>query len=59
MNIQEYLVDVRKEMGKVNWPSKQQLIDNTIVTLVGTVIASLIIWGADQLISRLLEFIYV
>ena len=58
IKIQEYLVDVRKEMGKVNWPSQQQLIDNTVVTLVGTIIASLIIYGADLLISELLALIY-
>ncbi len=56
--LQAYILDVRKEMEKVNWPSRQQLIDNTLVTLIGTIIASLIIWGADQAINALLRIVY-
>ena len=53
-----YLVEVRKEMRKVNWPKRQELIANTTLTLVATLILSLFIFGADQLISRLLTLIY-
>ena len=53
-----YLVEVRKEMRKVNWPKRQELIANTSLTLVATLIMSLFIFGADQFISRLLTLIY-
>jgi preprotein translocase subunit SecE len=53
-----YLVEVRKEMRKVNWPKRQELINNTALTLVATLVLSLMIFGADQLISRLLTLIY-
>lgn len=56
--IRLYLEDVVTEMRKVDWPDNQELIDNTFITLVATVIISLIVFGADQVISTALDFIY-
>ncbi|WP_412067893.1 preprotein translocase subunit SecE [Rubrivirga sp. IMCC43871] len=53
-----YLVEVRKEMRKVNWPKRQELISNTVLTLVSSLAISLFIFGADQVISTVLRFIY-
>ncbi len=53
-----YLVEVRKEMRKVNWPKRQELISNTVITLVAAFAASIFIFGADQLISWVLSIIY-
>lgn len=56
--IKAYLEEVVKEMQKVNWPKQKELTNNTIITLVATVIISLFIFGADRLISQILEFVY-
>ncbi|NNE70511.1 MAG: preprotein translocase subunit SecE [Rhodothermales bacterium] len=53
-----YLEDVTKEMRKVSWPTQAELIRNTVITLVATVIISLFIFGADRVISTALEIIY-
>ncbi len=58
MKVAEYLGDVSKEMRKVSWPARNELVSNTLITLLATMIISLYIWGADQIISRALEFIY-
>ncbi len=58
MNIAEYLKDVGKEMRKVSWPSRNELISNTLITLFATAVISLYIYAADQIISKILEFIY-
>jgi preprotein translocase subunit SecE len=58
MKVAEYLGDVSKEMRKVSWPARNELVSNTLITLLATMIISLYIWGADQIISRVLEFIY-
>ncbi len=58
MNIAQYLNDVGKEMRKVSWPSRNELISNTLITLFATVVISIYIWAADQVISQALEFIY-
>ena len=53
-----YLVEVQKEMRKVSWPKRNELINNTILTLVSSLVLSLLIFGADQLISQLLSLVY-
>jgi preprotein translocase subunit SecE len=58
MNIKTYLEEVATEMRKVNWPKRSELISNTIITLVATAVLSLFIFGADRVISAILEFIY-
>jgi preprotein translocase subunit SecE len=58
MNITGYLEEVAKEMRKVSWPTQAELIRNTVITLVATVIISLFIFGADRVISTTLEIIY-
>ena len=56
--IKDYIDDVVKEMRKVSWPGRSELISNTAVTLVASLAVSLFIYGTDWVISRLLEFIY-
>ena len=58
MNPIGYLEEVNKEMRKVSWPKRSELISNTVITLIATVIVSLFIYGADQVISTVLEIIY-
>ena len=53
-----YLVEVRKEMRKVNWPKRQELLSNTTLTLVASLILALFIFGADQVISTILQYVY-
>jgi preprotein translocase subunit SecE len=53
-----YLQEVAKEMRKVSWPSQKELINNTVVTLVATVVISLFIFATDRVISTVLEVIY-
>ncbi|HHP7237001.1 preprotein translocase subunit SecE [Longibacter sp.] len=56
--IVEYLQNVITEMKKVNWPTREELINSTLVTLVATIIISGFIFIADQAISTALEVIY-
>lgn len=56
--IQEYIKNVYSEMQKVSWPSRDELVSSTLVTLVATVIVSALIYAADQVISTTLAFIY-
>lgn len=53
-----YMSEVAKEVNKVSWPTRQELVSNTILTLVASLFIALIIFGQDQVISRVLQFIY-
>jgi preprotein translocase subunit SecE len=56
--VQNYGDEVVKEMRKVSWPTREQLVANTALTLIATLIISVIIFGYDQVVSGLLNFIY-
>jgi len=58
MNIVTYMHEVSKEVQKVSWPSRQELVNNTILTLVSSLLFSIIIFAQDQIISRALQIIY-
>ena len=53
-----YIQEVRKEMRKVNWPKRQELISNTVLTLVASLAISAFIFGADKVIEWVLRIIY-
>lgn len=53
-----YMSEVAKEVNKVSWPTRQELLSNTLLTLVASLIIALIIFAQDQVISRVLQFIY-
>jgi preprotein translocase subunit SecE len=57
-NISNYLEEVGKEMRKVTWPSQKELISQTTVTIIATLVISLFIFSADRVISTVLEVIY-
>jgi len=53
-----YLQEVSKEMKKVHWPPRKELVNNTALTLVVSLALALFIYGADNVISGALEFLY-
>lgn len=56
--IRAFFDGVNLEMKKVTWPTQKELVDNTIVVVVFSIILSLFIFGVDQVYSTLLEVIY-
>ena len=56
--ITEYFQSVKKEMGKVSWPTQQELIDSTVIVVVFSIIVSLFIFGIDRVYSTVLELIF-
>ena len=53
-----YVTEVRKEMRKVSWPPRKELINNTVLTLVVSLAIALVVFFSDQIISKALAFIY-
>jgi preprotein translocase subunit SecE len=56
--IKNTLEGVRKEMGKVSWPSQKELQDNTTVVVLFSIILSLFIFIIDQIYSTALEALF-
>lgn len=53
-----YLQEVSKEMSKVHWPKRKELISNTSLTLIASFVLALFIFVADKGISTVLQFLY-
>lgn len=54
-----YLQDVSKEMKKVHWPNRKELVSNTVLTLIAALVLAGFIYVVDQIISGILERIYL
>jgi preprotein translocase subunit SecE len=53
----QFLRDVRIEMKKVIWPSRQEVINYTVVVIVTVTVVATFILALDMVLSRLLRLI--
>jgi preprotein translocase subunit SecE len=62
MNIFEkpinFLKEVKAELSKVSWSTRQEVLGSTFVVIVITAIMALFIFLADVVLSRTLNFIF-
>ena len=56
-NLIKFLGEVKAEMGKVSWTTKQDLLTDTAVVAVAVVIVCALIWVCDTFFSRLFTLI--
>jgi preprotein translocase subunit SecE len=55
--ILNFFNDVTKEMGKVTWPTREELAESTKIVIIVCVIISVFTWGVDTLLSAALKAI--
>jgi len=56
--ISQYLAEVKSELSKVSWPTREELYGSTTVVLVLCLVLSVFVFGVDFLLNRLLEIIF-
>lgn len=49
--------EARAEVRKVIWPTRQETLHTTLIVAVVTAVMSLILWGLDGVLVRLVSFI--
>jgi len=52
---QEFIREVVAEFRKVAWPSRQELINSTVVVIAVTVVVSLFLGAVDVVLARIVE----
>lgn len=52
-----FLKGVRTEFKKIVWPSKKSVFHYTVAVIAISIICSLMIWGLDTVLRRLLGLI--
>ncbi len=50
-----FLGEVRTEMKKVTFPSREEVVGTTVVVLITSVIFAIFLWIADLVIQRLYQ----
>ncbi len=56
--IQKFFDDVKKEMSKVSWPTREELSTSTLVVVVVTFLFTVFIFVADLVFSTVLQYLY-
>jgi preprotein translocase subunit SecE len=57
LNPVKFLQEVRQEVGKVTWPSRQETLISTVMVLVMVAAASLFFLAADQIIAFFVQWL--
>jgi preprotein translocase subunit SecE len=52
---QEFTQEVLAEFRKVTWPSRQELINSTVVVIAVTVVIAFFLGGVDIALARIVE----
>ena len=52
---QEFVREVVAEYRKVAWPSRQELINSTVVVIAVTVVVALFLGAVDVVLARVVE----
>lgn len=55
IKIGKFVSQVKTEMQKVSWPSRNELISSTIVVLVSTILMAVYIGVCDLVLSRVIN----
>ena len=54
----KFLKEVREELKKVTWPSKELVKNATLAVIIFTTILSIYLWGLDLIFKRIFDFIF-
>lgn len=57
VNVRSFLKEVKEELKKVNWASKEETIGTTSVVIVLLIILSIFIGVVDVVLSKIIQFI--
>ena len=52
--IAQFLADVKQEMSKVSWPTREELMDSTKVVMIFSAVMGILIFVIDQFLTRIL-----
>jgi len=56
--VREYMKDVRIELTKVSWPTREELRDSTVVVIVTVLLVAAFIGIVDQGLNRVVALIF-
>ena len=56
--LQQFIENVKKEMAKVAWPTRDELMNSSVIVVVVSALFAVYTFFADLIISKLVELLY-
>lgn len=56
--LRTFALDVKAEMAKVSWPTREELKASTVVVIIVTLAFSIFTFGIDRALSFLVRLLY-
>ena len=56
-SVTSFLSETKVELKKATWPTKQELISNTVVVIIAVILCAALIWIIDSIFSVLFRMI--
>ncbi len=56
--IQQFIKDVQVEMAKVSWPTRNELMNSTVIVIVVSLLFTVFIFLSDLIISNVMKLFY-
>ncbi|MCZ7527588.1 MAG: preprotein translocase subunit SecE [Acidimicrobiia bacterium] len=54
----QFFGEVRGELRKVAWPSRQEVVNSTVIVLIAVTVMTSLIFGFDYVSAKLVLFLY-
>lgn len=56
--IKRFLLEVKQEMAKVSWPTREELSGSTIAVIIISMALAIFIFGVDIILRRIFALLY-
>ncbi len=56
--VRTFIRDVRNEMTKVSWPTREELKDSTLVVIIVGLVFAVFAFSVDRLLSSAVKFLF-
>ena len=56
--VSNYIGEVKVELAKVSWPTREELYGSTVVVIVLCLMLSIFVFGIDRLLTFLIQSIF-
>ena len=53
--VKKFFKDYKSEFKKIVWPSKKQVINNTLIVIAAILVIGAFIWGLDAILSLIVS----
>ncbi len=50
--------DIKSEMKKIVWPSKSQIVNNTLIVIAVSLVAAVLVFGLDSVFGLINKLIF-